>query len=236
MHDNPIVRLQVDTFKNNKKLIILDLSATNLTYIHTDMFKENTKLKNINLSKTLLSSFEFIGNIHGAETLDLSEIHSIIDSFPNINDICCLKVVYVSKSKFCCLFNHINTECFIENQLFDVTIVNSCSNIITNSVIFGILVVYMMVIFFANALSLFMQLKDGLFSCNAYSILSINLNVVDELMAAYLFILLSMDLASRNDIVISTFLWRRSVLCKLAGTICTISVILSTFSNVYHCS
>ena len=227
---NPIHSISDMLFINVVKLKYLDLSHTNIAQLCTHMFKLNSQLKTLILHNTHLVRFTFdmLHGLHSLEVLDISKLSTTVQSFPDVymfRAFSNLSLILVVNFEICCMVAEV--DCVSDLKSRDVFY--SCENIIHNNVLIILTYVYAALSAALNVASLIWHLNSTKL---VQLLLLCNLNVADGLMAVYLFIIITVHHIYGGDVAYVAMFWKRTILCKLTGTIMLISVMASNVSTL----
>ncbi|KAK3092348.1 hypothetical protein FSP39_001671 [Pinctada imbricata] len=185
-----------------ESLQLLNLRGNSIVHIPNGFFETLNNLKTLDISGNLVipqkTTFNGLGVLR----------YMNVDSFV----LCCIRPVSVEES-----------NCKSPNDIF-----SSCANLID----FGILHVC---IWFTAALSLtgnmfalIARIRKGTWIHESRDVLVTNLCISDFLMGIYLIIVAYMDVQTRGQYGLHHNEWKRSVLCKIAGVLVSVSSEAST--------
>ena len=249
LDNNRLTTLDYKLFYNLQQLKSLNLSKNLLDEINLDLFEDSKEMLDLDLRDNrilmIVRSRDTLGKLRylNFENNRIRHISAgIFESLLNLrtlnlrrNDIMphkdlfsglgLLQNLYVDSFTICC-FRPISVE--PENCLSPSDIFSSCSNMIE----LGFLHIF---IWFTASFSIYGNIKSLVYRIRSESwnqesrdILTSNLNLSDLLVGIYLIIIAYEDLRTRGVYGQFHNSWRESLLCKVAGTIMTLSCQMST--------
>ncbi|OWF43947.1 G-protein coupled receptor GRL101 [Mizuhopecten yessoensis] len=219
LSDNKIADLPSHLFSEITTLSLLDLANNALTYL-PDAALANNRLSQLNIigNKIEVSKDIFKGLDH------LSRLYT------DVPFICCVKPSSVAD-------NH----CYeTDKPLFDCWLsgcsntkgdaISSCSALVRSEVLRVCLWIIGISAFMGNLLVLFYRLfLDSDNMTRSYSFFVFNLALSDLLMGVYLIIIGVVDIYYNGVYAWNDHIWRKSILCTLAGVLSSVSSEMSTF-------
>ena len=226
LSNNPIAYLVPGLFQQLINLDYLLLQNNSLKFLPDGIFSSLDQLRNLDLSGNNLNDLPFhpFKNCALLESLNITQnplqwIQK--DAFRDLNETvqvfvdnyasCC----FVTKSK--CIYNSTMSPFLTCKRLLPYTILRV-----------GIWIVSIFAIV-NNAISLLIRCRYRHQTNKVQFLLISNLSVSDFLMGVYLIILLSADLYYTEYFPSHSESWRKSVLCKMAGSLSVLSSEASVF-------
>ena len=226
LSNNPLYHLHPDTFQNLSSLDFLKLHNISLTFLPEDIFLALHQLRHLDLSANNLQELRF----HPFEvctfltTLNLTQnpLQWISkDSFIGLN---VSTRVFVDNPASCCFVSKANCTPNSSKSPF-----LTCGRLLPYNVLrVGIWTISVLAIV-NNVLGILVMCKQRKQANKIQFLLITNLSVSDLLMGVYLISLLSADLYYTDYFPSHSRAWRNSALCKIVGSLSTLSSEASVF-------
>ena len=225
LNNNLLHKIDLDLFENSKEMLDLDLRDNRISRISRSRDTLG-KLRYLNLENNRIryisaGIFESLPNLR---TLNLRRNY-IIPHKDLFSGLGLLQNLYVDSFTICC-FRPISVQ--PENCLSPSDIFSSCSNMIELGFLHIFIWFTASFSIYGNIKSLAHRIRSGSLNQESRDILTSNLNLSDLLMGVYLVIIAYEDLRTRGVYGQFHNSWRKSLLCKVAGTIMTLSCQMST--------
>ena len=222
---NLLEEINFDLFERNKGMIYLNLRDNKISNIFRSRDTlgklRYLSLENNRIGYISAGTFESLPNLR---TLNLQR-NDFMPHKDLFNGLGLLRTLYVDSFTICC-FRPVSVQqenCFSPSDIF-----SSCTNMIE----VGFLHIF---IWFTASLSIYGNIKSLTYRVRSRSlmqesrdILTANLNLSDLLMGIYLIIIAYEDLRTRGAYGEHHNSWLKSLQCKVAGTIMTMSCQMST--------
>ena len=221
---NPLTVLS-DAFFKLKHLSFFDISHTNVQMLSANLiFKD---LHSLYLQHTYISQLaeRMLASLKSVQIISLSHTHTTLDSYTGVQVLVTkesLESIYLVHHEACCLFSLV---CTSDNAVHDIFF--SCGNIIVNIFQHVVLYAYIITILLTNILAIHWYFVSA---HNVQKSLIACLCGADLVMVVYLFLIMAANYHWADDIFYVSIMWKRSALCKVAGTFLMVSILTS---NMY---
>ena len=249
LDNNRIKTLDNRSFYYLQQMKSLNLSYNLLEEINFDLFERNNgmiylnlrdnKISNIFRSRDTLGKLRYlslennrIGYISAGTFESLPNLRTLNlqrnDFMPHkdlFNGLGLLRTLYVDSFTICC-FRPVSVR--PENCLSPSDIFSSCTNMIEEGFLHIFIWFTASLSIYGNIKSLTYRVRSRSLSQESRDILTANLNLSDLLMGIYLIIIAYEDLRTRGAYGEHHNNWLKSLQCKVAGTIMTMSCQMST--------
>ena len=225
LSNNLLDEIDIDIFESNKELLYLGLQNNRISSI-VRARKTLGKLQNLNLEKNRIKYisagiFESLPNLL---TLNLRG-NDIVPHKDMFSGLGLLHTLYVNSFTLCC-FRPISVHS--ENCVSPSSIFSSCTDLIELGFLHIFIWFTAAFSVFGNIKSLAYRFRSGSWKNESRDILTSNLSLSDLCMGIYLIIIAYEDLRTRGAYGEFHNIWQKSLLCKVAGVIMTMSCQMST--------
>ena len=222
---NLLADINFDVFENSREMISLCLRDNKISRIFRSRDTLG-KLRELNLENNRIRyiSAGIFGSLLSLRTLNLRR-NEIIPHTDMFNGLGLLQNLYVDSFTICC-FRPVSVQ--PENCESPSDIFSSCTNMIEVGFLHIFIWFTASFSIYGNIKSLTYRIRSRHWIKESCDILTSNLNLSDLLMGIYLIIIAFEDLRTRGVYGVYHDNWRKSLLCKAAGAIMTISCQMST--------
>ncbi|GFN97716.1 G-protein coupled receptor grl101 [Plakobranchus ocellatus] len=229
-HNIHLTHFDAKTMENVYTIKWLDLSHTAIS-VMPDMAYISTTLTLLNLSHTRITRISPLAFLHGSHTLDDLDLRGlqIDDVYPEtFSGLVITSHLYADSYKLCCW--QVRGTGIPEHTCLTLQDpLSSCSNLMQNATLRVFLWVIGVISIMGNLVVLAVRLTKGRCTMAVpYVQFVTHLSVSDLLMGIYLLIIASADVRYRDQYVWRDTRWRHSWLCRISGTLCTLSNEVST--------
>ena len=224
---NPIMSLGTHSFWGISSIKFLNLSNLMIEDIEMGAFSigNASSLSHLSLSNNMLSRvspgiFEHMSRLRILDLTGNDIALMDLGTFDNLQ----LTELHTDEYKFCCYAPHVQT-CTPERDAY-----SSCEDLMANSFLQVAIWILGLAAVLGNMLVISWRVVRDRKRC--YSFLVINLSIADFMMGIYLLIVASGDVFYRGNYALHAEAWKKSLTCKFAGVISTLSSEMSVFMLV----
>ena len=224
---NYLGELHSNIFRNLTNLKILSLAQTNLVSLANNIFKDLNALQILNISRNFFAqiSSELFCHLTQLAIFDLTQNPLDWVNSKSFEKLTKHTIVYVDEYATCCFIE--SAICSSESPPSPFI---SCKRLIPYSVLRIVVWIVAIATIIGNAFVSFTRCRQKTKSrFHVQDLLITNLSLADLLMGVYLLILLSIDLDFNDYFPTRSESWRKSILCKVAGTLAVLSSEASVF-------
>jgi nitrate reductase gamma subunit len=230
LSSNNLTALPLGMFESSKNLYHLDLSNQRIKRLEKLMFAglENLRVLNLSHNKIDIIEGDAFSTMPSLQELYLhgNPMRSFTNQiFQGLNKLSYLKT---DKYKFCCFAESVDPDkCYPQADEF-----SSCANLMRTTVLRFFMWILGGLALVGNSMVIIVRASFKSLFTSSNATLASSLALSDLLMGIYMFIIATADVIFRDNYVANADWWKASDVCRLAGSLATISMEVSLFALV----
>ncbi|XP_077983118.1 uncharacterized protein LOC144437958 [Glandiceps talaboti] len=228
LSNNSITEIQPMKFYPLVNLYLLNLNSNAITYLNDYTFIGLVQLKELHLSQNGISKItdEAFQGLRSVQLLSLVGNLFDVDNDVLFRPMVQLQYMYTDSYKYCCMVTKYQS---VEICTPGVDVFSSCEDLMANKVLRAFVWILGLLALVGNIFVVAWRIKENDLK-KVPSLLVWNLAIADFFMGLYMLIIASADMFYRGVYVRFDEVWRKSILCSLAGFLAMLSSEVSVFT------